>query len=433
MSFLKKSASTLITQAFLIVLGMASGILVARVLGPDLKGKAALLTNAVQMLTMIGGLGVGSSCAFFIAKKSYRSSQIIMLSLYCSLAFGTVATILFFLTFPLHEKVWEGISFLFVGCTMLLTTSYILLNYLVRIVAGYDKIYELNTTDVIKAAVGLLVTWVLIGVLKWQLAGYVLSLYLTMVLHAILLGWVLRKDFAVDFKLPQGMLKSGIDYGLKSYGILVINFLNYRLDMFLLKYFKSSSEVGYYSLAVGMAELLWLVPNSTIAPLFNRIAGGDGEDRSELTVRTCRWSLYFLVAISGAMLLCGRFFIELLYGAEYLPSYLPFIFLLPGVCLFPVCKLLNVDLAARGMPGYGTITSAVALVANISVNLVLIPRFGTVGAAISSSISYSLMSLLSVLFFMKVSGMPFRKIFLIEKSELEYIWNLLPRKTGGET
>ena len=175
------------------------------------------------------------------------------------------------------------------------------------------------------------------------------------------------------------------------------------------------------------------MPNSTIAPLFNRIAGGDGEDRSELTVRTCRWSLYFLVAISGAMLLCGRFFIELLYGAEYLPSYLPFIFLLPGVCLFPVCKLLNVDLAARGMPGYGTITSAVALVANISVNLVLIPRFGTVGAAISSSISYSLMSLLSVLFFMKVSGMPFRKIFLIEKSELEYIWNLLPRKTGGET
>ena len=270
MSFLKKSASTLITQAFLIVLGMASGILVARVLGPDLKGKAALLTNAVQMLTMIGGLGVGSSCAFFIAKKSYRSSQIIMLSLYCSLAFGTVATILFFLTFPLHEKVWEGISFLFVGCTMLLTTSYILLNYLVRIVAGYDKIYELNTTDVIKAAVGLLVTWVLIGVLKWQLAGYVLSLYLTMVLHAILLGWVLRKDFAVDFKLPQGMLKSGIDYGLKSYGILVINFLNYRLDMFLLKYFKSSSEVGYYSLAVGMAELLWLCAELDHSPAFQQ-------------------------------------------------------------------------------------------------------------------------------------------------------------------
>uniref|UniRef100_C6DZV4 Polysaccharide biosynthesis protein n=1 Tax=Geobacter sp. (strain M21) TaxID=443144 RepID=C6DZV4_GEOSM len=430
MSFLKKSAATLLTQVFLIVLGMASGILVARVLGPDLKGKAALLSNVVQMLSMIGGLGIGSSCAFFIARKQYRPGQIILLSLYCSLAFGAVTTALFFLSYPLHKKVWDGIPFVLVSSTALLTVSYILLNYLVRVVAGYDKIYEMNAVDLVKAVLGLFFTYLLIEVMQLKLTGFVVSLYLAVLVQGLFLFWVLRKDLTAGFRLPGGMLKSSIDYGLKSYGILVINFLNYRLDMFLLKYFKSSEEVGYYSLAVGMAELLWLMPNSTIAPLFNRIASGENKDKSLLTVRTCRWSLYSLIAISALLLFCGRFFIELLYGADYLPSYQPFMFLLPGVCLFPVYKLLVVDLAARGMPGYGTITSVVALIANVGFNLILIPRFGTVGAAVSSSISYSLMSLLSIIFFMKVSGLPLSKIFLIDRVEIDFIRNLLPFAKG---
>jgi O-antigen/teichoic acid export membrane protein len=94
----------------------------------------------------------------------------------------------------------------------------------------------------------------------------------------------------------------------------------------------------------------------------------------------------------------------LLYGNAYLPSYKPLFYLLPGVFLFLVYKFLTVDLAARGHPGYGTIVSLVALIVNVTLNIVLIPMFGTVGAVIATSVSYIVMSLFSVYFFVSLTG-----------------------------
>lgn len=423
MSFLKQTASTFGTQILLMISGMAAGIIVARLLGPELKGQAALLGLVAQALFMVCSMGMGSAFSYFIARKRFEARQIMTAAMACSVLFGSVGLILFYGTLPLHRSVWSGIPMQLLFLSSILALGYIYTGYISRILVGYGRIYEMNAGDLTRSLVNLLATIAFVWIISWGVAGYLAAQFAALIAQTLLIMWFLRRDLRPTPFWREGLVREGFSYGLKSHALLLINFLNYRVDMLLLKHFADDTAVGYYSLAVGMAELMWLVPNAAVAPLFAEVAQSEAADRSVMTLRTVRWSLIFLLVLTVAGILLGRPFISLLYGREFLPSFLPFLGLLPGICLFPIFKLLTVDLAARGYPGYGTIASAVALVTNVVANVLLIPKWGTLGAALSTSISYSCMALISLIFFKKNTGFSIGEIIIVRKSEVYIIYN----------
>ena len=403
-------------------ISMATGIVVARILGPEIKGQAALLGNLTQILFMCGSLGLGSAFSFFIAKKKYPARQIMTLALLSALAFGVLANGIFYFSWPLHAAMWRGIPKNLVLFSTILSILFIYSTYLVRIVVGHGKIYSMNSANAANTVTNFTAVLFLLLFLHQGLSGVVTALWLGSLAQIGVLAWVLRRDLRPMACWDAGFLRATFTYGIKAHALLIINFLNYRLDIFLLQYLTGdTAAVGYYSLAVGMAELMWLVPNSAVAPLFSGVAQSEADDRSLITLRTCRWSLIFLVVLALGGLVLGRPFIRLLYGAEYLPAFGPFLWLLPGICLFPLFKLLIIDLAARGFPGYGTLASAVALVVNVGANIVLIPHLGGKGAALATSLSYTFMSLISVFFFMRITKHSLLDIFIIDLKELQFI------------
>jgi len=421
MSFLRHTLSTFATQVILIVIGMATGIITARVLGPQLKGQAALLTMITQLLFMAGSMGLGSAFSFFIAKKRYGDRQILSAALGGALLFGMVSVACFYVTYPMHATVWSGISSTLIFYTALLAILSIYTNYLTRIVVGYGRIYSMNIASLVYYTVNFLGTVILVMILQYGLAGVIGSLWMASLANMLVFLIVLKDNIRPVWFWGRGLIRESLSYGIKSHALLLINFLNNRIDMLLIKHFVDDTAVGYYSLAVGMAELMWLVPDATVASLFSGVARSEASDRSLITLRTVRWSLIFLVILALAGILFGRLFIGLLYGQEFLPAFLPFLGLLPGICLFPLFKLLTIDLAARGYPGYGTVASAVALVTNVTANILLIPRFGIVGAAVATSVSCSCMAVVSLLFFLKETPYQLRDIFVIGCEERIFI------------
>jgi O-antigen/teichoic acid export membrane protein len=420
-SYLRHSASTLATQVIGMVIGVASGILVARVLGPELKGQAVLLTLIIQMFSMFLNMGMGSAFSFFIAKNRYAPQQILTCALVCSLVFGGFGILAFYVSWPLHAGIWKSIPNHFILIANLLGLVSIYITYLTRIQVGYGHIYNMNIADLAKGSVGLIASVLLMWVFPRKISGYMEATVLCAVAQMAVLLWDLRKDLKLKRFWNDTLIRNAFSYGIKSHALLLINFLNYRIDMLFLKHFTDDAAVGIYSLAVGMAEIMWLVPNATVAPLFGEIASSENPDRSIVTLRTCRWSLIFLVFLALGGVLLGRPFIRILYGADFLSAYIPFLLILPGVCIFPIAKLLGVDLAARGFPGYTTIASAIALITNISSNLILIPRIGIAGASLSSAISYSLMSIICFIFFKRVTGHGLKDLVTFDQVELSTI------------
>lgn len=421
MSIIKKSVSTFATSIGLMVVGISSGVIAARLLGPELKGQAALLSTITEFLFMGGSLGLGSAFSFHIAKQHYPSRQILSFALFSSLILGSIAIGIFYLTLPFHFKVWHGVPNHLIFYASLLTVVSIYVNYLMRIAVGYGRIYAMNIGGIAASLTNFSSIILLLFVFDLGLNGMMGSYWLAAMAQMTVLLYVLRDDLPFARFWASGLIRDSISYGLKSQALLLINFLNYRIDMLLLKHFTDATTVGYYSLAVGMAEMMWMVPNAAVAPIFSGVAASEATDRSLITLRTVRWSLILLCIIGILGVMLGRYFVELLYGAVYLPSYIPFLYLLPGICLFPLFKLLVVDLAARGNPGFGTIASVVALIVNIVANIFLIPVMGASGAALSSSISYVCMSTLSIFFFIHVTKHRFRDIFIVDSEEIKFI------------
>ena len=83
-------------------------------------------------------------------------------------------------------------------------------------------------------------------------------------------------------------------------------------------------------------------------------------------------------------------FIRLFFGAAYLDAVTPLLFLLPGIILGSLSRVLANDIAARGRPELNMYTALIVIIVNIICNLLLIPAMGIAGAALATTIAYSL-------------------------------------------
>ena len=68
----------------------------------------------------------------------------------------------------------------------------------------------------------------------------------------------------------------------------VLQFFNYRLDLFLVNYFLGPSGVGIYTVAVSMGEMLWYLPNAVSFVIFPKAANTSKEAMNRFTPRVSR-------------------------------------------------------------------------------------------------------------------------------------------------
>jgi O-antigen/teichoic acid export membrane protein len=193
------------------------------------------------------------------------------------------------------------------------------------------------------------------------------------------------------------VLRAGLGYGLRAYLGSLFAFLVLKSDVLLVSYLRGPVETGYYSIAVGLADILLMLPAVVGTVLFPRLsAASDLGERWRLTRRVLS-ALAPAVPLALVVVLLGaRPFIRLAYGPAFEPSFPAVAWLLPGIgCLAVNMVLMNL-FASCGMPAVVVYSPLAALVVNVGANLVAIPALGFVGASITSSACYLLMLLISI-------------------------------------
>jgi len=194
-------------------------------------------------------------------------------------------------------------------------------------------------------------------------------------------------------------LRECLPYGLRAYTGSLFIFLVLKSDIVLITYLRGAVETGYYSIAVGLADILLMLPTVVGTILFPKLsAAPDLATRWQLVRRV----LNVMVPATPVGLLLTYFaagpLIRLAYGVSFEPSTAAVGWLLPGVGCYAINAILMNFLASCGMPLVVVYSPFVALLVNVSANLWLVPRIGFVGASISSSLAYALMLLMSILY-----------------------------------
>lgn len=172
-------------------------------------------------------------------------------------------------------------------------------------------------------------------------------------------------------------------------GIVFMVYL--RVDQVLLGQMAGDGEVGIYAAAVRVAEIWYFIPTAVVSSVFPTIIKARENDEDEFYRRLQR--LYNLMAFMGYMVaipltFCGGFVIDLLFGPGYAAAG-PMLTLLVWAGLFANLTVArNAYLFAMNWSRVLLVAVSLGAITNVLLNLLLIPRYGGMGAVVASLVSY---------------------------------------------
>ena len=168
--------------------------------------------------------------------------------------------------------------------------------------------------------------------------------------------------------------------------------LLYQADVLLVNYFGSSTETALYKAALIPAQFIWIVPTVIQIALLQNASSHWSNRRIDAITSNVRTGLrYAFLALSlfgiGLFALADEF-LAVYFGSGYGGSTLPLQILIVGSFFFGLNRILNPVLQSTGWIVHTQSVGVLGLLANIILNVLFIPRYGIVGAALATAISY---------------------------------------------
>lgn len=210
----------------------------------------------------------------------------------------------------------------------------------------------------------------------------------------------------------------------------IIQFLAYRIDYWLIDHYRDAEQLGFYSLAVRLGQMLWILPLLMAGIFFPRMAGNAGEEEERKWLALIRvTNLFFLLVavIAGSV---SFWAIPFFAGASFAGSVIPFIYLLPGLLFFCFNIVFAAYFAGKGKLTINLAGSALCLLLVLAGDLLLIPRFGIKGAAIASTVAYTAAGIHHLLQFVRLKKIPLRSVLIISRNDRHTIINYLKKHTA---
>jgi len=404
--FKQQVGATFFTQLIVLVLSFTNTVIIARWLGPEGKGviALALLVPGMIGLFLSGGIGVAN---VYFASSRHLDVPILTEN---SVKFAILSTILgMFVVGTLVATGWlsvlvPGISLWLIILAMVGLPFGLLSGHLSAILQGLQRIIMVNMIHLVQSVLTLILTLLLVIGFRMGLLGALLSSLGAGIVSPIIMIVILRREGGV-FKPSwnTSAMRSTLSFGLKGHIGNLLQFFNYRLDTFFVNYFIGPGAVGIYSVSVGLAELLWHFPNAVGFVIFPKAAATKPEVMNIFTPRVFRITLGVTTLGAIGLVLLGKPFIQLIYSLAFVGAYVPMLALLPGVVLLGGAKVLTNEIAGRGYPHYNSLSAGVAFILTVIFDLILIPRFGILGAALASTIAYTTIFFAAAGFYLMIS------------------------------
>jgi O-antigen/teichoic acid export membrane protein len=200
---------------------------------------------------------------------------------------------------------------------------------------------------------------------------------------AVLLVWLRRQGVALPLRVDWERVKPLFRRSFPLVLNILLGLLIFNSDLIFLWLFREPATVGWYTASYQLISFLiniaWAYSH-TLLPALTQAARVPGE-RERLYASSVAQAFAVGLPVAAGGALVAPQIIALVFGAQYEPAALPLAILLGTVPFMLFKDVGTVALIVSGREGTVMRMTAAAMVLNVLLNALVIPRYGMVGAA----------------------------------------------------
>ena len=417
--FFRQVAGTLGVRVFIVGCSFATGVIVARWLGAAGVGVFSSLNVVTLLAITFGSFGLQSAITFLIARdktttRSVLANAFVFAAIAGSLLAAAISAVALwwpqlFGSIPPHLMTIAAAALPFQMFSYFCLAAYL----------GMERIRAYAASDFTLQAVTLISAAILLVALDYGIRELVIAVTSFNVALSFVFGFLVVRasretdgSLAYDANVMRGML----DHGSRFFVSLLAANIILRGDLLIVNYYRPTSEAGVYAVATQASLFLHMIPNVISTILFPRTSATQDES-GEMTCRVTRHSFFLMIFVCLAAL-PAAFLLPVFYGPAFADAPILFVLLLPGVFLLGIETIQVQHFTGLGLPRLIPIYWVVVMLVCVSLDVIFVPVYGSIAAAIVSSVSYGLMFVLVAILFRKRTGKSFSEAFIIRRDEI---------------
>ncbi len=385
----KGVVSIFVTKVLVALLGLATVILTSQWLGAEGRGVVSLFVTSVAFLQLFCDYG----CSSVIINLSYHRNQyrlwqsaLVWVMMICTLSYVFV---LFFKEIPYVMLVPVG--------AFLLSA----VNVHNHLLMGNRQV---NKRNIILVVQPLLLLGLFAGLYFWgnkDVSAYPMAFIAGSLISSVLSYGSIAKMLKASkkaFQFEEEILRQG--FWVQSGH--AIQFLNYRINFFLIVFLIDDAALGIYNNAIVLAEALWILGHSMGQMLHMKILNTkDVVEQRRLTMKLLFYNLGGTVLMLVVLLLIPAEFWAYLFSKDFGQIKELLLWLAPGVVFFSISNIINHYFHAKNQFKWIVWCNICGLVAGTIACYLLIGEYGITGACMAWSAALGVAMLAYLILYFK--------------------------------
>jgi O-antigen/teichoic acid export membrane protein len=415
--------------AKLLIIGLnaATGILAARALAPAGRGELSAMILWYIFLGSVFSLGIPSALTYRLRRHPEQISELSGAALTLSLAVSAVACAVGFFGLP-HWIPQYSPQILFFARIFLLNTPVAVFMVIGRATLESQGHFTASNLSLIGPPLltlaGLLLLWV---THKFTPVNAGFCYVLSGVPSLIWMGRSFHHAVRPCFHHLTRSARLLLSYGIRSYGIDLCGTLSIYVDQALVVRILQPSMMGTYVVALSLSRVLNVFHTAVVMVLFPRAVSRPPREVLEMTGQAVRMTTFATTLCGAGIMLAGPRLLIFLYGPEYRGAAAILRILVVEVILAGATQVMSQAFMALSRPGVITTLQAIGLLLTVPLMLVLVPRLGIAGAALSLLLSTCARFVFVLASFSRFLGLP-RPGLLLRRADLLFLSNEVFRR-----
>jgi lipopolysaccharide/colanic/teichoic acid biosynthesis glycosyltransferase/O-antigen/teichoic acid export membrane protein len=396
-----QSGSRLLSSQALTNLGAQGGalaavslasLLVARTGGPTVVGEYALIRVLPWLFGVIFSCGLPTASAFFLAGEYGQDRRVrptLTLMAVAGAAVGSLAWL--GCVIPFHHVFFKQMPISLVYLMTILVVTQLWTVTAKGCCQGSGDILGANLVIVAEEIWFVPIYPAVLLTVGYKGATSVVIALIASGTLAMLTGFVRLRQrgyFAGWGRPSRALAKKIAAFGGRGQLGNMLWLMNLRFDFILLGALAGPAVLGIYAVASKFAELMRLVPTALNYVLYPRFARLRADEATAEARRLLPRATALTLMLTPVLMIATFIGLPLFYGKVFRSAVTPAEIIIIGLSIEGAAAVSSAFLLGRGRPGLNSVGMGVGATITVTMDIILIPRYGALGGAITSAVTY---------------------------------------------